>query len=216
MHNTLIPLAVQTSATLDALIPMVVCTVMFAMIFGIVYLKSRENMALIERGMNPKQQIGRPKLYSNLKWGLLLIGSGVGLILAFILDRSLPEKSGTHTEKRIVKKITTDKGDTVMMTDSGKDMNGAAKGTQVKIKPGTDGGAASDEETLTDGIENHEKGGEEVVINMGGSEKSDNTALYFALIAVGGGLGLFLSYRIERKDAENLKKKTGIDLHSAD
>src|SRR5882672_10895051 len=58
----------------------------FAMIFGIVYLKTRQNMAMIEKGMNPKEFANRPAPYKNLKWALLLIGAGVGLFLAYILD----------------------------------------------------------------------------------------------------------------------------------
>ncbi|PWT71135.1 MAG: hypothetical protein C5B59_18735 [Bacteroidetes bacterium] len=56
-----------------------------AMIFGIVYLMKRENLAMIEKGMNPK--IDRPVPYKNLKWGLLLVGAGLGLFLAYMLDR---------------------------------------------------------------------------------------------------------------------------------
>jgi hypothetical protein len=58
----------------------------FAMIFGIVYLKTRQNMAMIEKGMNPKEFANRPAPYKNLKWALLLIGAGVGLFLAYMLD----------------------------------------------------------------------------------------------------------------------------------
>ena len=55
-----------------------------AMLFGIVYLYKRENLAMIEKGMNPK--IYRPAPYSNLKYGLLLVGSGIGLLLAYLVD----------------------------------------------------------------------------------------------------------------------------------
>ncbi|HEX4850500.1 MAG TPA: DUF6249 domain-containing protein [Puia sp.] len=90
-----------------------------AMIFGIVYLRKRENLAMIEKGMNPK--IDRPVPYTNLKWGLLLVGAGLGLFLAYMLDRYVM-----------------------------KDM--------------------------------------------------DNPAIYFALIAIGGGSGLIGSYRVEKKE----------------
>ena len=70
---------------LGALIPMVVCTGMFAMIFGIVYLYKRERMAMIERGMDPRSHKPKSAPYQYLKWGLLLIGAGVGLFLSFIL-----------------------------------------------------------------------------------------------------------------------------------
>lgn len=56
-----------------------------AMLFGLFYLANRENMAMIEKGMNPKEFKNRPAPYRNLKWGLLLVGSGVGLFLAYIM-----------------------------------------------------------------------------------------------------------------------------------
>src|SRR5215470_15474006 len=90
-----------------------------AMIFGIVYLMKRENLAMIEKGMNPK--IDRPVPYKNLKWGLLLVGAGLGLLIAYILDRHV--------------------------------LSG-----------------------------------------------NDNEAIYFALIAIGGGCGLIGSYRVEKKE----------------
>ncbi|MCC8427280.1 DUF6249 domain-containing protein [Mucilaginibacter sp. UR6-11] len=72
------------------IIPMVVSTAMFAMIFGIFYLRNREKMAMIERGMDPRlkteKTINRNYV---LTWGLLLIGSGLGLFLAYILDCTL-------------------------------------------------------------------------------------------------------------------------------
>ena len=58
----------------------------FAMVFGLRYLNNKENMAMIEKGLNPKQFANRPVPFRNLKWGLLLIGAGVGLLLAFLVD----------------------------------------------------------------------------------------------------------------------------------
>lgn len=92
-----------------------------AMIFGLVYLIKRENLAMIEKGMNPK--VYRPAPYSALKYGLLLVGSGIGLLLAYIIDIA---------------------------------------------------------STAIDGEE--------------------NATIYFALIAIFGGLGLIVSYRIEKKE----------------
>jgi hypothetical protein len=103
----------------EMLIPILVPLGAFAMIFGIAYMKSRENLAMIEKGINPKQD--RPAPYKNLKWGLLLVGSGIGLFLAFMIDRFFL-----------------------------KDF--------------------------------------------------DNPAIYFALIGIGGGLGLVGSYRVEKKE----------------
>lgn len=58
----------------------------FGMIFGIVYLYKRERMAMIERGMDPRRYKQHSAPYQTLKWGLLLIGAGFGLLLAYILD----------------------------------------------------------------------------------------------------------------------------------
>src|SRR5882724_11500308 len=60
----------------------------FAMIFGIVYLYKRERMAMIERGMDPRRYKPQSAPFQTLKWGLLLIGAGLGLFLAFLLDNT--------------------------------------------------------------------------------------------------------------------------------
>jgi hypothetical protein len=70
----------------EALIPITVVASTCGMIFGIVYLKTRQNLAMIEKGMNPKEFTNRPAPYKNLKWALLLIGSGIGLFSAYLLD----------------------------------------------------------------------------------------------------------------------------------
>jgi len=108
---------------------------LFTMIFGIVYLAKRERLAMIERGMDPRRYKPQSAPFQNLKWGLLLIGAGVGLFLAYLLD---------HT----------------------------------------------------------------AFSNMRGNFDEDgNVAIYFALIAVFGGLGLFASYVIEKKDVDKNKDK---------
>ena len=120
----------------ETLVPITMFAGGFAMIFGIVYLKTRQNLAMIEKGMNPKENLNRPAPYRNLKWALLLIGAGVGLFLAYMLD--------TYFLQHIVS-------------------------TEVF-------------------------GG-----NTYHHREDDNPAIYFSLIAIGGGLGLFGSYRIEKK-----------------
>lgn len=105
----------------EMLIPILVPLGMFAMVFGIYYLRTRQNLAMIEKGMNPKEFANRPAPYRNLKWGLLLVGSGIGLALAYII-------------------------------------------TQYVI------------------------------------HDMEDPALWFAFIAIGGGLGLIQSYRIEKKE----------------
>jgi hypothetical protein len=70
----------------EVLVPVTMFAGGFAMVFGIVYLKTRQNLAMIEKGMNPKEFANRPAPYKNLKWALLLIGAGMGLFLAYMLD----------------------------------------------------------------------------------------------------------------------------------
>ena len=78
------------SEQLGVLIPILVPIAMFAMVFGIVYLYKRERMAMIERGMDPRSYKPRSAApHQTLKWGLLLIGAGLGLCLAYILDRGV-------------------------------------------------------------------------------------------------------------------------------
>jgi hypothetical protein len=59
----------------------------FAMVFGLRYLRNKENMAMIEKGMDPKLNQKSPSPFVNLKWGLLLVGAGIGLFAAYMIDR---------------------------------------------------------------------------------------------------------------------------------
>ena len=43
---------------------------------------------MIERGMNPRAYKPYPAPYRNLTMGLLMIGSGLGLFLSFILEHT--------------------------------------------------------------------------------------------------------------------------------
>jgi hypothetical protein len=105
-----------------------------ALLFGIRYFNNRENMAMIEKGLDPKLKAERsPAPFRNLKWGLLLVGSGVGLFLAYVMDNFMLFNVRTHGEH-----------------------------------------------------------------GMGNDDA--NVPIYFALIAIGGGIGLIMSYRIERKN----------------
>jgi len=104
------------------------CLGICALIFGIRYMRNKENMSMIEKGMDPR--VNRPAPFRSLKWGLLLMGAGAGLFFAYLLDNTLLYKIG-HDHDEI---------------------NGA------------------------------------------------NVSIYFALIAVGGGLGLIASYRTEKKE----------------
>ncbi len=72
------------------MVEIVVPVAVFTMIFGIVYVivtaQNRERMAMIEKGVDPKF-FESPKTSSKaraLKWGLLLVGVGLGIFLAGI------------------------------------------------------------------------------------------------------------------------------------
>jgi len=113
----------------------------FATIFGIFDLKTRQNLAMIEKGMNPRLRIERPTPYRNMRWAMLLIGAGLGLFLAFLLDRHiLPQQYNEFNGKLYV-------------------------------------------------------------------DRDANVAIYFALIAVCGGLGLVVSYFLEKKWWDKMYEK---------
>lgn len=56
---------------------------LFAMIFGIVYLivRKKERLTLIEKGMDASIFEMQKNGLSSLKWGLLFVGIGVGILL---------------------------------------------------------------------------------------------------------------------------------------
>ncbi len=63
----------------------------FGAMFGIVYIavtaKNRERLAMIDKGMNPfENKKVRSNTYTLLKWGLLIIGLGFGVVMGSILD----------------------------------------------------------------------------------------------------------------------------------
>jgi hypothetical protein len=60
---------------------------MFALIFGIFYLRSREKMGMIERGMDPNAGIKPFNANYMLRLGLIVIGTGLGFLFAVIINR---------------------------------------------------------------------------------------------------------------------------------
>ena len=66
--------------------------IVFAAIFGIVFViasaRNRERMAMIEKGVSPKDFMTerRPNSYGILKWALLLVGIGFGLFIGSLLE----------------------------------------------------------------------------------------------------------------------------------
>jgi hypothetical protein len=78
------------------LIPILVPLGFFALIFGIVYMQKKENLAMIDKGFNPRKGSRGPEPFLYLKWGLLLVGAGVGLLIAYIVDVNMPTSSGDN------------------------------------------------------------------------------------------------------------------------
>lgn len=58
----------------------------FAMIFGIVYIvvRRKERLAMIEKGADPSIFERGSKAPTSLKWGMLFVGIGVGILLGKI------------------------------------------------------------------------------------------------------------------------------------
>jgi hypothetical protein len=115
----------------EVLVPLTAFICLSATILAIAYMRNKENMALIERGINPRNtEEAKPKPFFSLKYGLMFVGCGLGLFVAYLMD------------------------------------------IQMRVK---------------------------VVQPNGDFYYQDNAPLYFALIAVGGGIGLVISYFIEKK-----------------
>ncbi|MFM2363407.1 MAG: hypothetical protein RLZZ316_2309 [Bacteroidota bacterium] len=77
---------------IGTLIPIFVTLGAFAMVFGLRYLRNKENMAMIDKGMDPKLNEKSPSPFRSLKWGLLFVGVGLGLFIAYLLEQfALPK-----------------------------------------------------------------------------------------------------------------------------
>lgn len=70
------------------LVPITLFIGTFAMVFGIRYLSNKEKMAMIERGIDPGVHRATPKPFLSLKFGLLLVGLGIGLLVALFSVRA--------------------------------------------------------------------------------------------------------------------------------
>jgi TRAP-type C4-dicarboxylate transport system permease large subunit len=80
-----------------------ICT--FAMIFGIRYFSNKEKMAMIERGIDPGINKATPKPFWSLKFGLLLVGVGLGLLVALFTVRGVFGNEMTPSEEEQVAAI---------------------------------------------------------------------------------------------------------------
>lgn len=83
----------------EVLVPITLFICTFAMIFGIRYFSNKEKMAMIERGIDPGLNKATPKPFISLKFGLLLVGVGLGLLAALFTVRGLFSHEMTHSEE---------------------------------------------------------------------------------------------------------------------
>jgi len=62
----------------------------FAMVLAIVYLRQqrRERLLMIEKGMDPKNFETTLHPTRSLKWGIVLVGLGLGMLIANVLART--------------------------------------------------------------------------------------------------------------------------------
>ena len=62
----------------------------FAMVFGIVYIgvRQKERMALIRTGGNASNLDTKGNVLGSLKWGMIFIGIGLGIIVGKIISSS--------------------------------------------------------------------------------------------------------------------------------
>ncbi len=72
----------------DILIPLVIFATIFGVVYVIISARNRERMAMIEKGVNPKDFMieRRPNSYGVVKWALLLAGIGFGLFIGSLLE----------------------------------------------------------------------------------------------------------------------------------
>jgi hypothetical protein len=75
---------------IHSLIPIVMFTGLFSMIFGIRYLDNKEKMAMIQRGMvlPPKP---KSSLFKTLRFGLVIIGGALGFLKAMFIKHTFME-----------------------------------------------------------------------------------------------------------------------------
>jgi hypothetical protein len=89
----------MSTENLALMIPIITVVGAFFMIVGLRYLENKENMAMIERGINPKEHKARRENNPSktLKDSLLFIGAGIGLLLAMLVSNALHLDGGAET-----------------------------------------------------------------------------------------------------------------------
>jgi phosphotransferase system glucose/maltose/N-acetylglucosamine-specific IIC component len=78
----------MTPAVLGVLLPIILGLGAFMMIWGIRYFENKENMAMIERGLEPKKARHQADPSRTLRNALMFIGAGTGLLLAIVVSNT--------------------------------------------------------------------------------------------------------------------------------
>ncbi len=78
-------------------IPITISLGVFLMIWGIRYLENKENMAMIEKGMEPVRRRRQTDPTRTLKNSLMFIGAGLGLLLALFVSNAFGLEDGERT-----------------------------------------------------------------------------------------------------------------------
>lgn len=158
----------------EAMFMIISALAFFGSLFGIYYLRSRVNLAMIEKGLNPKLAVAQPKPFANLKYGLLFLGAGLGLMSAYLID------TVALNHKKITENYVTD--------STGRIVQGGAAGSHTTTSNTSYGDVITMSSTDDNGLESHTR-----------ITDQRDPLIYFAMVAIGGGIGLILSYRIEKK-----------------
>jgi predicted MFS family arabinose efflux permease len=79
----------MSEGTIGVLIPIIVPLALFVMIIFLRKYRNEERMAMIEKGLSPSDSEwhDQSRSTSGIKWGLLLIGIGLGFLMGYFLDR---------------------------------------------------------------------------------------------------------------------------------
>ena len=86
---------------LAIMLPIIISLGVFLMIWGIRYMENKENMAMIERGMEPRRRRRETDPSRTLKNGLLFVGAGLGLLLAILLVNTVLVNASEETQSGV-------------------------------------------------------------------------------------------------------------------
>ena len=78
----------DTPAT-EILVPLIVFSTMFGVVYVAITARHRQRMAMIEKGIKPSEMQSTRDPYSSLKFGMVAVGVGLGLFLGKLVSVNL-------------------------------------------------------------------------------------------------------------------------------